>query len=371
MTARFCPTSGPLETAIAALRRGLPVLLAGEGPNEPITEVVISAAMAEPASTTWAVRHSTGLLSAAMQSAWADRLDIPPMMRLPDGASRTASYGVSVDARDGVTTGISAVDRAHTARVLADSASAPDDLTRPGHVLTYRADEFGVLRRPLVAEAATDLCAIAGLPPVALTASVVHDSGASMPAEAAADFAVREGIPLIHITEIAHRRLYHDHPDGRVRPHDPRCRSTDGGLCMHEFTDGLTNARHAVLLTPSVRSGPVSVFVVRECPHGLLDPNCDCQENLRAHRLRAETTGGALVYLRQAVRGGGIHPDETEYGSCVAMLEALGIEEFDLVWPDTGLELPHCVSRLYQTSHRISARIVPPTHSRSRHEAFL
>ncbi len=164
-------TADAVPPALAALRAGRPVHVVTDANMEDGGAVVLAAALADPTWIAWTVRHTSGLLRAPLEEARADELDLPPMVPR-NVASRGPAYTMSVDAARGVTTGISAADRAHTMRVLADAASGPADLTRPGHVLPMCAQAGGVLTRPRYTEAAVDLCRLAGLPPVGVIAEV-------------------------------------------------------------------------------------------------------------------------------------------------------------------------------------------------------
>src|SRR5699024_4911168 len=139
----------------------------------------------------------------------ADRLQLPPMVAQNEDPKRTA-YTVSVDARAGVTTGISAADRARTLQVLADPKVRPDELTRPGHIFPLRARPGGVIERAGHTEAAVDLCRLAGLAPVGAIVELVHDDGSMMRLPDAQRLAEREGLAVITIEELARWRRRHD-----------------------------------------------------------------------------------------------------------------------------------------------------------------
>lgn len=167
--------STPLRTAtigpaLAGLRAGRAVLIDGvpdPGGRPGGTDLVLAAALAEPRAVASLIRRTGGFVVAAVSASRAEVLGLTTMTYRPDRPDGSA-FLVAVDAASGVSTGISAADRARTGRVLADPASTPADLTRPGHVIPLRADDGGVLVSRGRAEAATDLCRLAGLPPVAL-----------------------------------------------------------------------------------------------------------------------------------------------------------------------------------------------------------
>ena len=167
----------------------------------------------------WMVRHTSGFLCAPMTNAAADRLELPLMTERNEDVRGTA-YTISVDAADRTSTGISAADRAHTLRVLADPASTPDKLIRPGHILPLRAVDGGVRERGGHTEAAVDLMLLAGLSPVGVIGEIVADDGEMMRLPGLIELGARDG-PAGHDRRGPHR------VDGRVA-HRPRPRGGHG-----------------------------------------------------------------------------------------------------------------------------------------------
>ncbi|MDZ4233238.1 MAG: 3,4-dihydroxy-2-butanone-4-phosphate synthase, partial [Dietzia sp.] len=159
----------PVSQALDALREGRPVLVADDHDRENEGDVVLSAATVTPEWVAWTVRQTSGLVCAPMTGELVQQLSLPQMVGDNQDPRRTA-YTVSVDARVGVTTGISAKDRCRTLQTLADPRAAAHDLVRPGHVFPLRARSGGVLERRGHTEAAVDLCRLAGLAPVAAIA---------------------------------------------------------------------------------------------------------------------------------------------------------------------------------------------------------
>jgi 3,4-dihydroxy 2-butanone 4-phosphate synthase / GTP cyclohydrolase II len=153
-----------IERAVDDIAAGKAVVVVDDEDRENEGDLVFAAEKATPELMAFTIRHTSGYVCVPMTSADLDRLELPLMVSSNQERMRTA-YTVTVDAREGVTTGISAADRARTVRVLADSATTPYDLTRPGHVNPLRALEGGVLRRAGHTEAAVDLCRLAGLQP--------------------------------------------------------------------------------------------------------------------------------------------------------------------------------------------------------------
>lgn len=192
----------PVQAAVDALREGRPVLVVDDESRENEGDIIFAAQHATPALMGWTIRYSSGVICVPMTGQIADRLALPPMVEDNQDAKGTA-YTVSCDLRYGITTGISATDRARTVAALADATSGPADFTRPGHIFPLRAVDGGVLVRQGHTEAAVELCRLAGLAPVGVIAEVVHDDGEMMRLPALRDFADEHGCPLISIEDLA------------------------------------------------------------------------------------------------------------------------------------------------------------------------
>ncbi|WP_458114490.1 3,4-dihydroxy-2-butanone-4-phosphate synthase [Arthrobacter sp. R1-13] len=190
-----------IEEAVRAIAAGRPVIVVDNEDRENEGDIIFAAEFATPALMGWTVRYSSGVICVPLDGARADALALPPMVEVNEDSKGTA-YTVSCDAADGVTTGISASDRALTARVLADPASQPASLTRPGHVFPLRAVEGGVRERPGHTEAAVELCRLAGLSPVGVIAELVYDNGEMMRLDGLRVFAAEHGCPLISIEDL-------------------------------------------------------------------------------------------------------------------------------------------------------------------------
>ncbi|HEY4625656.1 MAG TPA: 3,4-dihydroxy-2-butanone-4-phosphate synthase, partial [Blastococcus sp.] len=163
-----------IESAIAAIKDGRPVVVIDDEDRENEGDLIFAAELATPELVAFMVRYTSGYICVAVTEADADRLDLPPMFRVNQDRRGTA-YTVTVDARQGVTTGISAADRARTVRLLASTDTTATDLVRPGHIAPLRAKDGGVLRRPGHTEAAVDLAVLAGLRPSGVLCEVVSE----------------------------------------------------------------------------------------------------------------------------------------------------------------------------------------------------
>lgn len=173
------PVLDPIEVALNELAAGRPVVVVDDADRENEGDIIFPAAVATEELMAMTVRHTSGVVCVPMTPERAEHLRLPPMVTNNEDPKGTA-YTISADAASGVSTGISAADRARTVRVMADAASSAADLSRPGHVFPLIADPAGVLGRPGHTEAAVDLCRLAGLPGVGVIAEVTHDDGRMM-----------------------------------------------------------------------------------------------------------------------------------------------------------------------------------------------
>lgn len=286
-----------IEEALDALRAGRPVLVTDDADRENEGDVVLAAETLTDEWMAWTIRHSSGYVCAPMPDTVADRLDLQLMVRDNEDRLRTA-YTVTVDAAEGVSTGISAADRAHTVRLLADAGATPADLVRPGHVVPLRARGGGVLVRRGHTEAAVDLCRLAGLAPVGAIAELTHDDGSMMRLPAVLELGAAHDLPVVTIEQLVEHRQRHD----RVTRHATTTLPTpDGTFTVHAYRDSLTGDEHLALISPrGLGDGPVLVRLHSECLTGDVfgSGRCDCGPQLRRAQQRVARDGGVVVYLR-------------------------------------------------------------------------
>ncbi len=190
-----------IPEAVAALAAGRPVIVVDDEGRENEGDVVLAAELATAETIAWTVRNTSGFLCAPLAPELADALELPPMVAVNQDPRGTA-YTVTVDAARGVSTGISAADRARTLRVLADPASVAADLHRPGHVVPLRGRPGGVLERPGHTEASLDLLALAGLRPAAVIGEIVGVDGSMARLPELLALGEREGVPVVTIADL-------------------------------------------------------------------------------------------------------------------------------------------------------------------------
>jgi 3,4-dihydroxy 2-butanone 4-phosphate synthase/GTP cyclohydrolase II len=290
-------TLSTIEEALEALRRGRPVLVTDDEDRENEGDVILAAQTLTDEWMAWTIRHSSGYVCAPTTDAVADRLGLPLMVSENTDRLRTA-YTVTVDAAEGVTTGISAADRAHTVRLLASPSATADSFVRPGHVVPLRARDGGVLVRRGHTEAAVDLCRLAGLEPVGAIAELTHDDGTMMRLPAVLELGAQHDLPVVTIEQlVAHRRRH----DRVVRHATTTLPTPDGTFTVHAYRDTLTGEEHLALVSPrGLGEGPVLTRLHSECLTGDVfgSARCDCGPQLRRAQGRVAREGGVVVYVR-------------------------------------------------------------------------
>ncbi|MEV7798563.1 GTP cyclohydrolase II [Microbacterium foliorum] len=295
-----------ITEALEALRAGRPVLVADDENRENEGDVILSAELATPEWVAWTVRWSSGFICAPMPADLADNLNLQPMVAASEDARSTA-YTVSVDAAEGVTTGISAHDRAHTLNVLANPESTATSIIRPGHVLPLRAVDGGVRERSGHTEAAVDLMKLAGLRPVGAIAEVVAEDGSMMRLPGLIELGARDGVPVItieqliaHLNEIDPTGWSPERASRRVSLRaDATVPTTHGTFRFLAYKDRVTGTDHIAVVSGEP-SETALVRVHSECLTGEAfgSLKCECGPQLDAALDAIEQDGGVVIYMR-------------------------------------------------------------------------
>jgi 3,4-dihydroxy 2-butanone 4-phosphate synthase/GTP cyclohydrolase II len=287
--------------AVTDIAAGRPVVVVDDADRENEDDLIFAAAKATPELLAFMVRHTSGYVCASLTEACCERFDLPPMHHTNQD-KRSTAYMVTVDAQEGVSTGISAADRAHTIRLLADPAAKALDFTRPGHVVPLRAKEGGVLRRSGHTEAAVDLARMAGLTPVGVLCEIVSakDDRDMARREELEVFAAEHDLSLITIADlIAYRRRFEKQV---VRGAEARIPTAHGNFRAIGYDSVLDGVEHIALVHGEIGDGAdVLVRVHSECLTGdvLGSLRCDCGPQLDAALAAVAAEGrGVVLYLR-------------------------------------------------------------------------
>jgi 3,4-dihydroxy 2-butanone 4-phosphate synthase/GTP cyclohydrolase II len=355
-----------VEQALDALRAGKPVLVADADDRENEGDAIISAELASPEWIAWMVRHTTGFLCVPMEESRANALELP-LMTVQNRDPHGTKYTITVDATNRISTGVSAADRANTAHVLADPASGPEDLIRPGHMLPLRAHAGGVRARPGHTEATVDLLKLAGMNPVGVIGEMVREDGEMMRLPELIQTGLRFDLPVITIEQLVEHLETHPiptdvNPDNRIRfEAEANVPTSHGPMRLRGYYDTKTTADHVALVSGNPTGENVLVRLHSECitgeAFGSLKCECGPQLDFALDQIANDPNGGVVIYLRgQEGRGIGLLnklkayalqekgydtvdanlalglPSENrEYGAAVAILHDLGVKSVRLM----------------------------------------
>ncbi len=296
-----------VEQAIEDIRQGKFVIVVDDEHRENEGDLIMAAEKVTPEAVNFMAKEGRGLICAPMLGEDLERLDLAMMVAEQQDNFRTA-FAVSVDAQAGVTTGISAHDRAKTIQILADPKSKPTDLVRPGHVFPLRYRKGGVLRRAGHTEATVDLALLAGLKPMGILCEIMKDDGTMARLEDLKIFSQKHGLTMITIAELIRYRRRKEKLVRRVLEVLLPTETGEWNVAVYR-TETEDDDSLALVKGDLAEGGPVLVRVHSECLTGDVFGSfrCDCGEQLHAAMARIEKEGrGVVLYMRQEGRGIGL-----------------------------------------------------------------
>jgi 3,4-dihydroxy 2-butanone 4-phosphate synthase/GTP cyclohydrolase II len=293
-----------VEDAIAEYQRGQFVIIVDDESRENEGDLCIPAEFATPENIAFMLRYTSGVICVPLTGERLDRLQIPMMVQNNQATFGTA-FTVSVDAREGVTTGISAADRARAIRVLGDPNATAHDLVMPGHIYPLRAREGGTLVRAGQTEASVDLCRLAGLQPAAAICEMMNPDGTMMRLPQLKRFAARHNLKIISVAELIRHRTQRERLIERVAA--TLLPTKWGDFTLYAYRSSIDPDEHAAMVIGDISTPePVLVRVHSQCVSGDVfgSQRCDCgdQVELALGQIAAEGRG-VFVYMRQEGRG--------------------------------------------------------------------
>jgi len=296
-----------IEEAIEEIRTGRFVVVADDADRENEGDLTIAAQFVTPDAVNFMATHGRGLICLCLTPERCDELGLRQMTDQNEAQFGTA-FTVSIEARDGVSTGISAADRARTIQVAVDPTSTPHDLVHPGHVFPLRARAGGVLKRSGQTEAAVDLARLAGLAPAGVVCEIMKDDGTMARVPDLVEFCERHGLKLVTVADLIEYRRRTEKLVERVV--SVRLPTDHGDFQAVAYREALTGKQHIALVKGDVEGQEdVLVRVHSECLTGDVfhSRRCDCGEQLEWALAKIEQEGrGVLLYLAQEGRGIGL-----------------------------------------------------------------
>ena len=294
-----------IEEAVEDIRKGMMVVVVDDPERENEGDLVVAAQYATPDAVNFMATHARGLICLCLTGERCEQLGLPQMTQRNEARLETA-FTVSVEAREGVTTGISAADRAHTIQVAIDPASTAHDLVQPGHVFPLRARDGGVLVRSGQTEAAVDLARLAGLVPAGVVCEIMNEDGTMARVPDLVPYCERHGLRMVTVADLIEYRRRHEKLVERVV--SVQLPTEFGAFKAVAFRETLTGREHLALVMGELGED-VLVRVHSECLTGDVfhSLRCDCGEQLEAALAAIAAEGrGVLLYMAQEGRGIGL-----------------------------------------------------------------
>jgi 3,4-dihydroxy 2-butanone 4-phosphate synthase/GTP cyclohydrolase II len=292
-----------IEEALRDFRKGRLIIITDDENRENEGDLCCAADKVTPEKINFMARYGRGLICCAMSGEIIDRLELPMMTRENRSAFGTG-FTVTVDAARGVTTGISAQDRARTILTLIDPKSRPSGLVSPGHTFPLRARDGGVLMRAGQTEASVDMARMAGLTPAGVICEIMNEDGTMARLRDLRGFIRKHRLKIISIKSLIEYRFRNERLIQKIA--SPTLPTRFGAFKMHVYKDNLSGHSHFALVSGKINPDrPVLTRVHSECLTGdtLHSLRCDCGEQLEIALAEIARHGGVLVYLRQEGRG--------------------------------------------------------------------